>query len=102
VLSLNPVAVRAWKRRLSAHPSAFPQDFLFVYDNGQQMKESGLIQILHRLSHNAKSPKTRHLHQHALRHAASTTLSTVLIDSTSTDVMAAHRKAAAIERVGLK
>jgi len=123
VLSLNPVTVRALKRWIQIHPHPYPQNFLFVYDDGRPLTDRGLLQILHRLSDKAKLPRPRRLHPHLLRHAACcswiragvpldvcrrlmghTTLSTVLIYSnlTATDVMQAHRRAGAIEKMGIE
>ncbi len=123
VVSLNAVTVRALKRWLEVHPDPYPQNYLFTYEDGRPMTEFGLGQILRRLSDKAKLPKERWLHPHALRHAACVSwikagvpleicrrlmghasLHTVLIyaNLTSTDVMAAHRKASAIERMALE
>jgi integrase/recombinase XerC/integrase/recombinase XerD len=63
VLSLNPVTVRALKRWIEAHPAAFPQNHVFVYEDGRPMNDRGLLQILHRLSKNAKLPRPRYLHR---------------------------------------
>jgi integrase/recombinase XerD len=122
VVPLNAITVRALKRWLEVHPDPYPANFLFTYDDGRQMTEFGLGQILRRLSDKAKLPKERWLHPHALRHAACVSwikagvpleicrrlmghasLHTVLIyaNLTSADVMAAHRKAGAIERMNL-
>jgi len=57
VRSLNPVTVRALERWLEVHPAAYPQNRLSVYEDGRQMQEFGLNQILYRFSANAKVPR---------------------------------------------
>lgn len=120
---LNPAASRALRESLSSRRMVALDDFLFVSDDGQPLKERYLISILHRLSHKAGLPLHRRLHPNALRHFAATSwlrngmgldevrrllghasLSTTLRYSAlvASDLAAAHKKAAAIERLRLE
>ena len=98
------------------------EDYLFVDRNRRPLKQRHLAQILHQLSARAGLAVHRRLHPHALRHLAATSwlrhgmgldevrrllghasLQTTLRYSSlvSADVQRAHRRAAAIERMGL-
>lgn len=98
------------------------EDFLFVDQRNRVLKQRHLLQILHRLSRRVGLPAHRKIHPHALRHFAATSwlrngvgldevrrllghesLNTTLRYSSlvARDLQQAHKKAAAIERMGL-
>jgi site-specific recombinase XerD len=123
VAFLSPVTTRALREYLEARRTWRAEDYLFASRDGRPLKPRHLVQILHRLSTRAGLADHRRLHPHALRHLAATTwlrhgmgldevrrllghasLQTTLRYSSlvSTDVQRAHRRAAAIERMGLE
>jgi len=123
VAFLNPTAGRAIRAYLASRRMVSGDDFLFTSRDGQPLKPRYLLSILHRLSHKAGLPLRRRLHPHALRGYAATSwlrsgmgldevrrllghesLSTTLRYSrlVSSDLSAAHRRAAAIERLRLE
>jgi integrase/recombinase XerD len=122
VTFLSPTTARAVRDYLAIRRVVRPEDHLFVTRHCRPLKTRHLAQILHRLSAKAGLPGHRRFHPHALRHLAATTwlrhgmgldevrrllghasLQTTLRYSSlvSADVQRAHRKAAAIERMGL-
>ena len=107
----------------AVHPAPRPESFLFASRDGRPLTERHLIQICHRLSKRAGLPLHRRIHPHRLRHLGATSwlrngmgldevrrmlghssLQTTLRYSSlvSADVQAAHRRAAAIERMRLE
>ncbi len=122
VAFIGPTTTRALKTWLAHHPQPTPEAFLFTDRQGRPLKYRHLVQILHRLSAKAGLPTHRRLHPHALRHFAATSwlrggagldevrrllghesLNTTLRYSSlvGADLRLAHRKAGAIERLGL-
>jgi len=122
VVFIGPTTTRALKTWLARHPHPAPEAFLFVDRRGRPVKYRHLVQILHRLSAKAGLPASRRLHPHALRHFAATSwlrggagpdevrrllghesLNTTLRYSSlvGADLQRAHRKAGAIDRLGL-
>lgn len=123
VASANPTAVRALRAWIAVHPAPRPESFLFTSRDGRPLTERNLVQICHRLSQRGGLPSHRRIHPHLLRHLAATSwlrngmgldevrrllghssLQTTLRYSSlvSADVQAAHRRAAAIERMRLE
>lgn len=123
VVPINPITVRALRAWVAVHPLPRPESFLFISRDGRPLTERHLVQICHRLSKRAGLPIHRRIHPHGLRHLAATSwlragmpleevrrllghsaLGTVLRYSSlvSADVQAAHRRAAAIERMRLE
>jgi integrase/recombinase XerD len=122
VTFLSPTTTRAVRDYLTARLVSCAEDHLFATRDGRPLKPRHLAQVLHRLSERVGLPHHRRLHPHALRHFAATTwlrhgmgldevrrllghasLQTTLRYSSlvSADVQRAHRRAAAIERMGL-
>jgi integrase/recombinase XerC len=112
----------AIRKYLAARQLAGPDDFLLVNDDGSPMTRRHLLQVLHRISERAGIPDNRRLHPHSLRHYAATSwlrngvgldevrrllghesLSTTLRYSSlvSADLRESHKRAAAIERLGI-
>ncbi len=123
VVFVGPTTTRALKAWLARHPEPSGESYLFCDRRGRPIKPRHLIQILHRLSRRAGLPRQRWLHPHALRHFAATSwlkmgmrldevrrllghesLSTTLRYSSlvARDLQQAHRRASAIERLGLE
>ena len=123
VAALSPITVRALRTWIAVHPEPRPEAFLFTSRDGRPLTERHLVQICHRLSKRAGLHVHRRIHPHLLRHLAATSwlrngmgldevrrllghtsLQTTLRYSSlvSADVQAAHRRAAAIERMRLE
>jgi site-specific recombinase XerD len=117
---MNPITARAIRAWLDMRPRLAREDFLFADRRGNPIKRRNLVRILHRLS--KRAGLSRRIHPHALRGFAMTTwlrngigldqvrrlmghstLDVTLMYSalTSADLIAAHRQAAGIERLGL-
>ncbi len=113
----------ALRRYLAARQLVSQDDFVFVNDDGSPMNRRHLVQILHRISERADIPDNRRLHPHALRHFAATSwlrsgmgveavrrllghssldVTTRYSNLVSADLREEHRRAAAIERIGLR
>ncbi len=122
VAFVGPTTARALKTWLARHPEPAGESFLFVDRRGRPIKPRNLVLIPHRLSRREGLPRQRWLHPHALRHFAATSwlragmgmdevrrllghesLNTTLRYSSlvAKDLQTAHRRAAAIERLGL-
>jgi len=122
VTFVSPTTTRAIRDYLAGRRVPRGEDHLFTTRDGRALKQRHLAQVLHRLSARAGLLQHRRLHPHALRHLAATSwlrqgmgldevrrllghssLQTTLRYSSqvSADVQRAHRRAAAIERMGL-
>jgi integrase/recombinase XerD len=122
VAFIGPTTTRALKAWLARHPQLAPESFLFCDREGRPMKHRNLVTILHRLSKKAGLLGRRRLHPHALRHYAATSwlrgeagldevrrllghesLNTTLRYSSlvGADLRRAHKRAGAIERLGI-
>ena len=123
VAFIGATTTRALKAWLERHPAPTSETFLFCDRHGRPLNRRHLVQILHRLSAKAGLPSNRRLHPHALRHFAATSwlrggagldevrrllehesLTTTLRYSSlvGADLRRAHRRAGAIERLGVE
>jgi integrase/recombinase XerD len=123
VVFVSPVTARALKAYLATRRLAGGEEHLFATEDGRRLTPRFLVHLCHKLSRKAGLPPERRVHPHGLRHFAATswlrngvgldetrrllghtTLNTTLRYSSlvSADLQRAHRKAAAVERLGLK